>query len=245
MSLLSAQNIHKSFNQLEVLRGIDLKVQSGEVICLIGASGSGKSTFLRCLNFLEEPTSGEIEYQGQRIDPLKTNLNTMRSSMGMVFQHFNLFPHMSVLENIIEAPTKVLKLKRDDAKKTAYRLLDKVGLSEKATEYPARLSGGQKQRVAIARALAMEPKLMLFDEPTSALDPETVESVLSVMKQLVKDGMTMIIVTHEINFARSVADRICFLHEGKILEEGTPTEILDNPKNERTKEFLRSVIKEG
>ncbi|PIP88639.1 MAG: polar amino acid ABC transporter ATP-binding protein [Bdellovibrionales bacterium CG12_big_fil_rev_8_21_14_0_65_38_15] len=242
MALLSAQNIHKNFGQLEVLKGIDLEVQAGEVICLIGASGSGKSTFLRCLNYLELPTDGIINYQGTPIDPKVTNLNQVRSSMGMVFQHFNLFPHMSVLENIIEAPIKVQKIKRSEAIQIANRLLEKVGLSDKAKEYPARLSGGQKQRVAIARALAMDPKLMLFDEPTSALDPETVESVLNVMKQLVNDGMTMIIVTHEISFARAVADRICFLHEGKILEEGSPCELLDSPKNARTQEFLKSVI---
>jgi len=242
VALLSAQNIHKNFGQLEVLKGIDLEVQAGEVICLIGASGSGKSTFLRCLNYLELPTDGIINYQGTPIDPKVTNLNQVRSSMGMVFQHFNLFPHMSVLENIIEAPIKVQKIKRSEAIQIANRLLEKVGLSDKAKEYPARLSGGQKQRVAIARALAMDPKLMLFDEPTSALDPETVESVLNVMKQLVNDGMTMIIVTHEISFARAVADRICFLHEGKILEEGSPCELLDSPKNARTQEFLKSVI---
>lgn len=242
MALLSAQNIHKKFGQLEVLKGIDLEVQAGEVICLIGASGSGKSTFLRCLNYLELPTDGIINYQGTPIDPKVTNLNQVRSTMGMVFQHFNLFPHMSVLENIIEAPLRVQKIKRNEALIIANRLLDKVGLSDKAKEYPARLSGGQKQRVAIARALAMDPKLMLFDEPTSALDPETVESVLGVMKQLVNDGMTMIIVTHEISFARAVADRICFLHEGKILEQGSPSELLDSPKNVRTQEFLKSVI---
>lgn len=242
MALISAQNIHKHFGPLEVLKGIHLEVQTGEVICLIGASGSGKSTFLRCLNYLEIPTDGSILYQGTRIDPKLTNLNQVRSTMGMVFQHFNLFPHMTVLENVIEAPLRVHKLKKTDAIHIANRLLEKVGLSDKAREYPARLSGGQKQRVAIARALAMDPKLMLFDEPTSALDPETVESVLSVMKQLVNDGMTMIIVTHEISFARAVADRICFLHEGKILEEGSPSQLLDSPKHPRTQEFLKSVI---
>lgn len=239
--LLSAQNIHKRFGELEVLKGINFSIQESEVVCFIGASGSGKSTFLRCLNFLEIPDSGTINFQNKDINPKETNLNQLRSQMGMVFQHFNLFPHLSVLSNITTAPIHVHGEKKEHAIETAKKFLKQVDLSDKINEYPARLSGGQKQRVAIARALAMNPKLMLFDEPTSALDPETVEGVLVTMRELAKSGMTMIIVTHEINFARAIADRICFLHEGQILEEASPEIILNNPKNERTKEFLKSV----
>lgn len=241
-SFLQAIDIHKSFGDLEVLKGIDLELQKGEVVCLIGASGSGKSTFLRCLNFLEIPTSGEVVLNQHKVSATKDDLNKVRANMGMVFQHFNLFPHFSVLENIIEAPIKVKKIKKADAIEQAYQLLKKVDLEDKAHEHPARLSGGQKQRVAIARALAMEPQVMLFDEPTSALDPETVESVLQVMRNLASEGMTMVVVTHEIGFARAVADRVCFLHEGQIWEQGTPCEILDNPKEERTKLFLQAVM---
>lgn len=240
--LLKAQNIHKSFGTLKVLKGINLNLKRGEVVCLIGASGSGKSTFLRCLNFLEIPSDGVITINDRVINPKKDNLNLVRANLGMVFQHFNLFPHMEVLSNIIEAPIHVKKAQKDQAIKDAIELLERVGLSDKAHEHPARLSGGQKQRVAIARALAMKPEIMLFDEPTSALDPETVESVLQVMRQLANDGMTMVVVTHEIGFARAVADRVCFLHEGGILEEGTPAQIFENPKHERTREFLQAVM---
>ncbi|MBH47207.1 MAG: polar amino acid ABC transporter ATP-binding protein [Halobacteriovorax sp.] len=239
---LEAKGITKNFGELQVLKGIDLSVNKGEVICLIGASGSGKSTFLRCLNFLEIATSGSIEVDGQAIDPKTSDLNQYRANLGMVFQHFNLFPHMSVLENIIEAPIRVKKVKKSQAIETAMVLLKKVDLEDKAHEHPARLSGGQKQRVAIARALAMRPSLMLFDEPTSALDPETVESVLKTMRVLASEGMTMIVVTHEIGFARAVADRVCFIHEGRIWEQGSASELLDNPKEERTKEFLKAVM---
>jgi len=241
-ALLNATNIHKCFGELEVLKGIDLSLKRGEVVCLIGASGSGKSTFLRCLNFLEIPTSGTVTFDGKAIDPQKTDLNSVRAKMGMVFQHFNLFPHMNVKANITTAMKLVKKLSKDECHQKAKELLDQVGLSDKIDEHPARLSGGQKQRVAIARALAMEPKIMLFDEPTSALDPETVEGVLKAMRDLASNGMTMVVVTHEIGFARAVADRVCFLHEGKILEEGTPEEILNNPKESRTKEFLSAVM---
>lgn len=240
--LLQATNIHKYFGELEVLKGIDLTLKRGEVVCLIGASGSGKSTFLRCLNFLEIPSDGQVVFNDQVINPKKTNLNAIRAQMGMVFQHFNLFPHMSVHANITEAMLLVKKASKQQANQKAKELLEQVGLSDKWDEHPARLSGGQKQRVAIARALAMEPKVMLFDEPTSALDPETVESVLQAMRELAQNGMTMVVVTHEIGFARAVADRVCFLHEGKILEEGTPSEILDNPREDRTKEFLSAVM---
>lgn len=242
MKVLQAKNIKKSFGELEVLKGIDLDITKGEVVCLIGASGSGKSTFLRCLNFLEFASSGEIILNDKKIDPKKDDLNQIRSNMGMVFQHFNLFPHLDVMANIIEAPIQVRKMSKIEAKEKATSLLKKVDLVDKTSEFPSRLSGGQKQRVAIARALAMDPTIMLFDEPTSALDPETVESVLEVMKDLAREGMTMIVVTHEIGFARAVADRICFLHEGVILEQGSPAELLDNPQNPRTKEFLKSVI---
>lgn len=240
--LLKASNIHKYFGELEVLKGIDLTLNRGEVVCLIGASGSGKSTFLRCLNFLEMPSAGEVVFNNQLVDPKKTNLNALRAQMGMVFQHFNLFPHMNVQANITEAMLLVKKTSKQEANKKATELLKQVGLSDKCDEHPARLSGGQKQRVAIARALAMEPKVMLFDEPTSALDPETVEGVLQTMRDLANNGMTMVVVTHEIGFARAVADRVCFLHEGKILEEGSPSELLDNPKEDRTKEFLSAVM---
>ncbi len=242
MIVLQARQIKKNFGSLEVLKGINLEISKGEVVCLIGASGSGKSTFLRCLNFLEFPTGGDISLNEQKLNPDQIDLNRIRSNMGMVFQHFNLFPHLDVLSNIIEAPCQVRKTTKTDAKNKAMQLLKKVDLEDKIHEFPARLSGGQKQRVAIARALAMDPSIMLFDEPTSALDPETVESVLKVMKDLANEGMTMIVVTHEIGFARAVADRICFLHEGVILEEGSPSELLDNPKNQRTKDFLKSVI---
>tara|TARA_R110000868_G_scaffold72133_4_gene210395 strand:- start:6499 stop:7233 length:735 start_codon:yes stop_codon:yes gene_type:complete len=239
---IKANNITKSFGELEVLKGIDLAVNKGEVICLIGASGSGKSTFLRCLNFLELPSGGTIEIEGKVIDPQTSDLNAHRTHIGMVFQHFNLFPHMNVLENIIEAPIRVKKMSKEKATQVAKELLKKVDLEDKAHEHPARLSGGQKQRVAIARALAMHPSLMLFDEPTSALDPETVESVLQAMRTLAEEGMTMIVVTHEIGFARAVADRVCFIHEGRIWEQGTASQLLDSPKEERTKEFLQAVM---
>ncbi|MCM3570599.1 amino acid ABC transporter ATP-binding protein [Neobacillus mesonae] len=236
--MISCENVVKSFNRLEVLKGIDLDVSAGEVVVMIGPSGSGKSTFLRCMNHLETPDSGTITINGSVVEPKESSLNKLRQDIGMVFQQFNLFPHMTVMENIIEAPVLLKKMTKDQAKKKAMELLKKVGLSEKADEYPNRLSGGQKQRVAIARALAMEPKVMLFDEPTSALDPELVGEVLAVMKQLAKEGMTMVVVTHEMGFAKDVADRVLFMDGGVIVEAGSPEDIFEHPKNERTKEFL-------
>ena len=235
-------NLKKSYGSLEVLKSIDLQVTEGEVVCLIGPSGSGKSTLLRCLNMLEEVTSGEVVVNDFKLTDKKNDINKIRENIGMVFQHFNLFPHLTVLENITLAPVDLKKATPQQAKEKALALLDRVGLKEKANENPAKLSGGQKQRVAIARALAMNPDIMLFDEPTSALDPEMVGEVLNVIKQLAQEGMTMVIVTHEMGFAREVADRVIFMDNGYIVEEGTPQEIFGNPQNERTKDFLNKVL---
>ncbi|MDK2887072.1 MAG: arginine/lysine/histidine transport system ATP-binding protein [Thermosipho sp. (in: thermotogales)] len=240
--LLEVKNLHKSFGHLKVLNGINLNVSQGETIVIIGPSGGGKSTFLRCINHLEDYQSGEIIFLGKKIDKHTSNLNEIRTKIGMVFQHFNLFPHMSVLENLILAPTKVKKISKEEAIQKAKLMLEKVGLSEKINAYPESLSGGQKQRVAIARALMMEPVLMLFDEPTSALDPELVGEVLAVMKDLARSGMTMIVVTHEMGFAKEVADRIVFIDKGVVVEEGPPDVIMKNPRNERTKSFLRHIL---
>jgi len=239
--MLKGSNIHKSFGNLEVLKGIDLEVAPSEVVVLVGVSGSGKSTLLRCFNFLERINEGSIEVDGQVIDPKKHKLSNIRAEVGMVFQHFNLFPHMTVLENVIEAPMIVKKMKKADAIVLAKSLLDKVGLADKADVYPSKLSGGQKQRVAIARSLAMEPKVLLFDEPTSALDPELVGEVLSVMQQLAQEGMTMVVVTHEMKFAREVADRVIMLDEGRIIESADPVTFFENPSHERTKQFIQLV----
>ena len=235
-------NLHKKFGKLEVLKGIDMTVTEGEVVCLIGPSGSGKSTLLRCLNRLEESTAGEIIVDGFEISDKKININKVRENIGMVFQQFNLFAHMSVLKNIMFAPVGLKKMTKEQAKETAIKLLERVGLADKADAYPHELSGGQKQRVAIARALAMNPDIMLFDEPTSALDPEMVGEVLQVMKDLAAQGMTMVVVTHEMGFAREVADRVLFMDEGVICEEGTPEEVFLNPQQERTQDFLRKVL---
>jgi polar amino acid transport system ATP-binding protein len=240
--MIQVKHLSKSFGPLQVLKNIDLEIQKNEVVVLIGASGSGKSTMLRCLNFLETIDSGEIFINAEKIDLKKTNLNKVREQVGMVFQHFNLFPHKTVLENVIEAPVYVKKQKKQDAVQKAMQLLRKVGLEDKANHYPDQLSGGQKQRVAIARALAMEPEIMLFDEPTSALDPELVGEVLQVMKDLAKEGMTMVIVTHEMGFAREVADRVLMFAEGKIVEEGHPDEFFNHPKHERTQKFLKQIL---
>lgn len=240
--MIEIRHLSKSFGKLQVLKNIDLKVNEQEVVVLIGASGSGKSTLLRCLNFLETSENGDILIDGGKIDAAKSNLNKVREKVGMVFQHFNLFPHKTVLENIIEAPIYVRKESKAAASNKAMELLKKVGLADKASFYPDQLSGGQKQRVAIARALAMEPKVMLFDEPTSALDPELVGEVLQVMKELAREGMTMVIVTHEMGFAREVADRVIMLADGNIIEEGHPNEIFVNPKHERTQRFLNQIL---
>ena len=240
--MIKIRNLVKSFGEQVVLNCIDMSVAKKEVVVIIGASGSGKSTLLRCLNFLEMPDQGEIILMGEMINPDKVNLNKVREEVGMVFQHFNLFPHMNVLENVMEAPVTVRKLDKAQAIQKSMTLLEKVGLSEKAMAYPKNLSGGQKQRVAIARALAMEPQIMLFDEPTSALDPELVGEVLQVMKQLANEGMTMVVVTHEMGFAREVADRVVFMGDGKILEEGQPNEFFVNPQNEKTKQFLNKIL---
>mgnify|MGYP006052177105 FL=1 len=240
--MIYVKDLKKSFGKHEVLKGIDENIRKGEVVVIIGPSGSGKSTFLRCLNLLEKPTSGEIIFEGNNIMDKKVNINKIREKMGMVFQQFNLFPHKTVMENIIMAPVKVKGWKEDEAIKKGEELLEKVGLLDKKDSYPNSLSGGQKQRIAIARALAMEPNMMLFDEPTSALDPEMVGEVLNVMKSLANDGMTMVIVTHEMGFAKEVGDRVLFIDEGKVLESGTPEEIFNNPKNQRTKDFLSKVL---
>lgn len=235
-------NLKKSYGNLEVLKSIDLQVTEGEVVCLIGPSGSGKSTLLRCLNMLEEVTSGEVVVNDFNLTDKKSDINKIRENIGMVFQHFNLFPHLTVLENITLAPVDLKKATPQQAKDKASQLLDRVGLKDKANENPSKLSGGQKQRVAIARALAMNPDIMLFDEPTSALDPEMVGEVLNVIKQLAQEGMTMVIVTHEMGFAREVADRVIFMDNGYIVEEGTPQEIFGNPQNERTQDFLNKIL---
>ena len=240
--MIKVNDLHKSFDQVEVLKGIDEHIKKGEVVVVIGPSGSGKSTFLRCLNLLEVPTSGNIIFEGNNITDKKVNINKIREKMGMVFQQFNLFPHKTVIDNLTIAPTKVKGISMEQATKKAVELLNKVGLAEKANVYPSSLSGGQKQRIAIARALAMEPDVMLFDEPTSALDPEMVGEVLNVMKDLANEGMTMVVVTHEMGFAREVGDRIFFMDGGKIVEQGTPDEIFKNPKNPRTIDFLSKVL---
>lgn len=240
--MIRVNNLHKSFGKNDVLKGIDEHIEKGEVVVVIGPSGSGKSTFLRCLNLLEEPTSGKIVFEGNDITDKKVDINKIREKMGMVFQQFNLFPHKTVLQNLTIAPIKVKGLSKAEAEKKAIELLERVGLSNKATAYPSSLSGGQKQRIAIARALAMEPDVMLFDEPTSALDPEMVGEVLNVMKDLAKEGMTMVVVTHEMGFAREVGDRIIFMDNGSIVEQGTPNEIFSNPKNPRTIDFLSKVL---
>ncbi|MGM8212144.1 amino acid ABC transporter ATP-binding protein [Virgibacillus sp. W0430] len=240
--MIKVTDLHKSFGENEVLKGITNTINEKEVVCVIGASGSGKSTFLRCLNLLEDVTSGSIEIDGVDLTDPKTNINELRSQVGMVFQHFNLFPHMTVLDNVVLGPMKVKKVSRAEAEKTAKSLLEKVGLADKVNAYPGSLSGGQKQRVAISRALAMNPKVMLFDEPTSALDPELVGEVLSVMKELAQEGMTMVVVTHEMGFAREVGDRVIFIDEGVIREEGEPNELFSNPKSERLKSFLGKIL---
>ena len=240
--MIRVSNLHKSFGKNDVLKGIDEHIKKGEVVVVIGPSGSGKSTFLRCLNLLEEPTSGKIIFEDNDITDKKVDINKIREKMGMVFQQFNLFPHKTVLENLTIAPIKVKGISKAQAEKKAMELLDRVGLSNKAKAYPSSLSGGQKQRIAIARALAMEPDVMLFDEPTSALDPEMVGEVLNVMKDLAKEGMTMVVVTHEMGFAREVGDRIIFMDNGSIVEQGTPNEIFSNPKNPRTIDFLSKVL---
>lgn len=239
---ISVQNLVKKYGNNTVLNDISISINEGDVVCIIGPSGSGKSTFLRCLNKLEEPTSGDIVIDGAHLMDKNTDINLVRQHIGMVFQHFNLFPHLTVLENIILAPMDVKKASRDEAEKNAIRLLDVVGLADKKDMKPDNLSGGQKQRVAIARALAMNPDIMLFDEPTSALDPEMVGDVLNVMKDLAKQGMTMVIVTHEMGFAKEVANRVLFTDGGKILEDSTPQQIFENPQNERTKDFLNKVL---
>lgn len=234
-------DVYKSFGKNEVLKGINLHVERGEVVVIIGTSGSGKSTVLRCMNYLEEPTSGDVIVDGMNLN-VKENINNVRAEVGMVFQRFNLFPHMTVLDNITLAPQKIRKMSKEEAEKIALELLAKVGLQDKADSYPQQLSGGQQQRVAIARALAMKPKVILFDEPTSALDPEMVSEVLDVMKNLAKEGMTMVVVTHEMGFAKEVGTRVLFVDEGKILEEGTPKDVFEHPTNERTQLFLSKIL---
>ncbi|MCY7472684.1 amino acid ABC transporter ATP-binding protein [Bacillus safensis] len=240
--MIRVEKLNKYFGELHVLKDIDLTVYENDVVVLIGASGSGKSTLLRCMNFLEIKNDGDIIIDGSPVHPKRDQLNKMRQKIGMVFQHFNLFPHKTVLENIIEAPVMVKKTKKAQAIAEASALLEKVGLADKANVYPSKLSGGQKQRVAIARSLAMKPDVMLFDEPTSALDPELVGEVLQTMKSLAKEGMTMVIVTHEMGFAKEVADRVVYMHEGRIVEEGVPSELFDSPREERTKLFLSSIL---
>ena len=240
--MIEVRNLEKSFGNLQVLRGISEIIKEQEVVCVIGPSGSGKSTFLRCLNLLEEPTGGEVFLDGEKINTPDADIDKIRERLGMVFQNFNLFPHMTVLDNITLAPIKVRKTPKDEAEAAARKILETVGRSDKENSYPSSLSGGQKQRVAIARALAMEPEVMLFDEPTSALDPEMVGEVLNVMKKLAEEGMTMVIVTHEMGFAREVADRVLFIDQGVVMEQGTPEELFGNPQNERTKSFLSKVL---
>lgn len=240
--MIKVENLRKSFGDFEVLKGIDEEIKDGEVVVIIGPSGSGKSTFLRCMNLLEEPTSGKIFLDDDEITAKNADVNAIRENMGMVFQSFNLFNNLNIIDNITLAPTLVKKIPKQDAEKRAMELLKRVGLPEKANDYPSSLSGGQKQRIAIARALAMNPEVMLFDEPTSALDPEMVGEVLDIMKDLARDGMTMVVVTHEMGFAREVGDRILFMADGYIVESGTPEEVFGNPKNERTKNFLAKVL---
>ena len=243
--MITVKELYKDFGkngEIKVLKGVNEHIKKGEKVVIIGPSGSGKSTFLRCLNRLEEPTSGEIYFENQLITDPKNDINKLRMKMGMVFQHFNLFPHLSIMENITIAPVKLLKKSKADAEKHAMELLQRVGLPDKANAYPAQLSGGQKQRIAIARSLAMNPDVMLFDEPTSALDPEMVGEVLELMKELAEDGMTMVVVTHEMGFAREVATRVLFMDEGKILEQNEPNELFANPQHPRLKEFLAKVL---
>ena len=240
--MISIQHLQKSFGDNTVLKHIDLTVEKGEVVVIIGPSGSGKSTFLRSLNLIESATSGKVLFEGVDITDKKVDINIHRQRMGMVFQQFNLFPHMTVLRNLTLAPMKLKKMPKEQAEEMALNLLDRVGLKDRANAYPAQLSGGQKQRVAIVRALCMNPEVMLFDEPTSALDPEMVGEVLVVMKNLAKEGMTMVVVTHEMGFAKEVADRVIFMYDGQIEEEGTPDEIFNNPKSEKTKQFLQSIL---
>jgi polar amino acid transport system ATP-binding protein len=250
--MVKAEGVHKRFGRLEVLKGINLEVERGEVMCLLGPSGSGKSTFLRCINHLEKINSGRLAVDGQLVgyresggklhELRESEVSRQRAQIGMVFQQFNLFPHMTALENVIEAPTRVLKVGRDEARQRAVELLAQVGLADKADSYPAQLSGGQQQRVAIARALAMRPKLMLFDEPTSALDPELVGDVLDAMRRLAREGMTMIVVTHEMGFAREVADSVAFMDDGIVVESGKPAQVLAHPRHERTQAFLSKVL---
>ncbi len=240
--MITVKNLHKNFGKIEVLTGIDEHISKGEVVVVIGPSGSGKSTFLRCLNLLETPTDGEIYVDDELITSQKADVNKIRQKMGMVFQQFNLFPHLTIIENITLAPVKLKKMTKQEAIEKGKELLARVGLSEKADAYPAQLSGGQKQRVAIARALAMQPEIMLFDEPTSALDPEMVGEVLDVMKDLAKSGMTMVVVTHEMGFAKEVGTRVLFMDQGIVMEQGKPEELFGNPQNERTKSFLSKVL---
>lgn len=240
--MIQVNNLHKHFGKLHILKGITQHISKGEKLVIIGPSGSGKSTFLRCLNLLETPTEGEIFIDGECITAPKANVNHMREKMGMVFQQFNLFPHLTIMDNITLAPMKIKKISKDEAQETARELLKTVGLSDKESAYPAQLSGGQQQRIAIARALAMKPEIMLFDEPTSALDPEMVGEVLSVMKQLADDGMTMVVVTHEMGFAKEVGSRLLFMDNGIVLEEGVPAEVFENPQHERTQSFLSKVL---
>ncbi|MBQ2690276.1 MAG: amino acid ABC transporter ATP-binding protein [Solobacterium sp.] len=240
--MIETKDLRKSFGDLEVLKGINEVIRKGKVVAVIGASGGGKSTFLRCLNMLEEPTSGQVIFEGNILDAKSTNLNLHRQKIGMVFQQFNVFPHLTVLDNITITPILEKKVKKEDAEKEAYELLRRIGMEDKANEYPRKLSGGQKQRLAIVRAMAMHPDIMLFDEPTSALDPEMVKEVLEVIRELTRSGMTCVIVTHEMGFAREIADRVLFIDGGIIVEEGTPEEVFEHPKNERTKEFLSKVL---
>ena len=241
-TIIKVEALEKAFGKVDVLKGIDIEIKKGEVVVIIGPSGSGKSTFLRSLNLLETATGGKVFFEGVDITDPKIDINIHRQKMGMVFQNFNLFPHLTIMKNIILAPTKLGKMSKAEAEKEALRLLDMVGLADRKDAYPAQLSGGQKQRIAIVRALCMKPDVMLFDEPTSALDPEMVGEVLDVMKKLAKDGMTMAVVTHEMGFAKEVADRVIFMDSGMIIEEGTPDEIFQNPKNDRTKAFLSKII---
>ncbi len=240
--LINAEGVEKDFGVVKALDGIDLSIKKGEVVVIIGPSGSGKSTFLRCLNLLELPTGGKILFEGHNLTDPNVDINKHRQKMGMVFQHFNLFPHMTILKNMTIAPMKLKGMSKEDAEALAMGLLKTVGLEDRANAYPSQLSGGQKQRVAIVRALCMQPNVMLFDEPTSALDPEMVGEVLEVMKSLAKEGMTMVVVTHEMGFAKEVASRVIFMADGKIVEEGAPEEIFSDPKNERTKQFLNSIL---
>ncbi len=241
-TLIRVEDLHKNFGELHVLKGINQEIKKGEVVVIVGPSGSGKSTFLRCLNLLETPTSGKIFFEGEDLTAKKVNINRHRQEMGMVFQHFHLFPQMTIMKNMTLAPMKLLGKSKKEAEETAMTLLGRVGLADRASAYPSQLSGGQKQRIAIVRALAMNPKVMLFDEPTSALDPEMVGEVLEVMKELARSGMTMAVVTHEMGFAKEVGDRVIFMDEGVIVEENTPDEFFSNPQNKRTQDFLSKVL---